>query len=153
MAAMLCDRFCQFFTDKLRRIVDTVATRLLTAPAFHRQPVDRHDPCLLDNLPGVTFDEVERLIRSMSTKSSPVDFMPTTMLKTTVGVMAPLIVRLANMSFSTGVFPSSLKQGRITPLLKKPGLDQSDMANYRPITNLSTMSKILERLVLRRLTV
>ena len=82
-AAKLCDRFCQFFTDKLRRIADTVATRLLTAPAFHRQPVDRHDPCLLDILPVVTFDEVERLIRSMSTKLSPVDFMPTTMLKTT----------------------------------------------------------------------
>jgi len=77
--------------------------------------------------------------------------MPTSMLKSTVDVMAPLITRLANMSFSTGVFPSSLKQGRVTPLLKKPGLDQSDMANYRPITNLSTMSKILERLVLRRL--
>jgi len=48
--------------------------------------------------------------------------------------MAPLITRLANMSFSAGVFPSSLKQGRATPLLKKSGLDQFDMANYRPIT-------------------
>jgi len=44
------------------------------------------------------------------------------------------------MSFSSGVFPSSLKQGQVTPLLKKPGLDQSDMASYRPITNLSTMA-------------
>ena len=51
--------------------------------------------------------------------------MPTTMLKSSVDVMAPLITRLANVSFSTGVFPSSLKQGRVTPLLKKPGLDQT----------------------------
>ena len=50
------------------------------------------------------------------------------------------------MSFSSGVFPSSLKQGQVTPLLKKPGLDQSDMASYRPISNLSMMSKILEKL-------
>ena len=56
------------------------------------------------------------------------------------------------MSFSVGVFPSSLKQGRVAPLLKKPGSDQSDMTNYRPITNLSTMSKILEKLAIRRLT-
>ena len=77
--------------------------------------------------------------------------MPTTMLKSNVEVMAPVIARLANMSFSSGVFPSSLKQGRVTPLLKKPGLGQSDMANYRPITNLSMTSKILEKLALRRL--
>ena len=36
-------------------------------------------------------------------------------------------------------------------MLKKPGLDQSDTASYRPITNLSTMSKILEKLALHRL--
>ena len=55
------------------------------------------------------------------------------------------------LSFSSGVFPSTLKQGRVTPLLKKPGMDKSVMANYRPITNLSTLSKLLERLVLSRL--
>jgi len=98
----------------------------------------------------VTVREVERLIRSLPAKSSPVDFMPTTMLKSSVDVMAPLITRLANVSFSTGVFPSSLKQGRVTPLLKKPGLDQTDVANYRPIMNLSMMSKILEKLALCR---
>jgi len=37
------------------------------------------------------------------------------------------------------------------PVLKKPGLDQTDVANHRPITNLSTMWKILEKLALRRL--
>jgi len=65
--------------------------------------------------------------------------------------MAPLIAGLANRSFRSGAFPSSLKHGRINPLLKKPGLDKSDMANYRPITNLSTISKLLEKLVLCRL--
>jgi len=132
--------FGRFFHDKLKRIADTVNSRLSTAP--------RHASCLLHELSEVTVDEVVNVIRSMPAKSSPVDFMPTTMLKSTVGIMAPLITRLADMSFSSGVFPSALKQGRVTPLLKKPGLDQYDMANYRPITNLSTMSKILEKLAL-----
>ena len=47
--------------------------------------------------------------------------------------------------------PSSLKCGRVTPLLKKPGLDKSDMSNFRLVTNLSTLSKLMERLPLRRL--
>ena len=42
------------------------------------------------------------------------------------------------------------KQAIVTPLLKKPGLDQSDPSNYRPISNLNNISKLLERLFLFR---
>ena len=49
------------------------------------------------------------------------------------------------------VYPSMLKHGRVTPLLNKPGLDKTVMANHRPITNLCTLSKLLEKLVLSRL--
>jgi hypothetical protein len=38
----------------------------------------------------------------------------------------------------------------VTPLLKKPGLDVADYKNFRPITNLTTISKLLERLALAR---
>jgi len=48
-------------------------------------------------------------------------------------------------------FTSTLKHGWVTPLLKKLGLDKSIMAIYRPLINLSTMSKLLEWLVLSRL--
>ena len=41
-----------------------------------------------------------------------------------------------------------MKIGEITQLLKKAGLDAADDSNFRPITNLSTMSKLLERLAL-----
>ena len=59
-------------------------------------------------------DEVVRLIGSLTWKVlSPVDFMPTTVLKSNVYVTAPLMTRLANTSLSTGVFPSALKQGRV----------------------------------------
>jgi len=117
-AAMLCNGFCRFFTDKLLKIADTVTARLSTTPACHRQPVHKDDR-LLDEFAAVTVDEVAKVIRSLLTKSSPVDFMPTSLLKSTVDVVTPLITRLANMSFSAGVFPSSLKQDRVTPLLKR----------------------------------
>ena len=64
-----------------------------------------------------------------------------------------LICRLANLSFSQGLFPSCYKIGlaQITPLLKKCGLDKNSPANYRPISNLNTIAKILERLFLNRI--
>ena len=57
----------------------------------------------------------------------------------------------ANLSFSSGTFPQRYKLGHVIPLLKKPGSCKDDPANFRPITNLSTFSKILEKLVLARL--
>ena len=41
--------------------------------------------------------------------------------------------------------PANFKRAVITPLLKKPNLDQDSMNNYRPISNLSFVSKLLER--------
>ena len=54
-------------------------------------------------------------------------------------------------SFQSGKFPACYKRAQVLPLLKKAGLDSSSPANYRPISNLPTVSKILERLVQSRL--
>ena len=50
-----------------------------------------------------------------------------------------------------GVSPSSFKIAQITPLLKKTKLNADELSNYRPISNLNNISKILERLFLSRL--
>ena len=73
------------------------------------------------------------------------------MVKACSDVFAPMITKLANLSFAEGRFPSQFKLAQVTPLLKKAGLDTSDPANYRPISNLNTISKIIESLVLARL--
>ena len=45
---------------------------------------------------------------------------------------------------------SQFKQAVVTPLLKKPGLDPNDLKNFRPVSNLPFISKILEKVVLTR---
>jgi Reverse transcriptase (RNA-dependent DNA polymerase) len=84
-------------------------------------------------------------------KSSPRDILPTTLLKQCAAVFTPIIAHLANISFEDGVFPSVFKVALVLPLLKKPSLDSSELANYRPISKLNTISKVIERLVLARL--
>ena len=56
------------------------------------------------------------------------------------------------MSLSQGTFPNSFKMAQITSLLKENSLDPMKLSYYRPISNLSTISKILERVVLKRLS-
>jgi hypothetical protein len=60
-------------------------------------------------------------------------------------------VRLCNLSFSSGKFPAAYRSASVTPLLKKENLDPDEPSNYRPISNLNTLSKIIERVFLARL--
>ena len=99
----------------------------------------------------VTAVEVDRLIRTAPTKTSPLDILPISLLKQCSAELSNVIAHLANRSFAVGRFPSTLKFGLVTPLLKHSGLDTSDYKNFRPITNLTTVSNILERLALARL--
>ena len=55
---------------------------------------------------------------------------------------------LINQSLSSGIFPST---ALIRPLLKKSSLDQESLKNYRPVSNLPFLSKLLERIVLSRI--
>ena len=95
---------------------------------------------------------MSRLIRSLPNKSSLLDLIPTSTLKCFSHLFAPIISKLTNLSFSQAIFPASFKTAQVLPLLKKGNLDPTIPSNYRPISNLSTISKIIERLVHSRIT-
>ena len=143
--------YLKFFISKIRRLKEIITDRLagIVVNPFAFDRPNTGNP--LNCLNPVTDGEVRKLLSSISSKSSPMDFVPTSVLKKCSNVFVPLITRLANMSFDEGCFPQSFKQAQITPLLKKEGLDSSDPASYRPISNLNTISKIIERLALMRL--
>ena len=66
-------------------------------------------------------------------------------------LFAPIVATLANKSFNQGNFPACFKSAQVKPILKKKGLDETNLSNYRPISNLNTISKIIEKLFLTRL--
>ena len=78
--------------------------------------------------------------------------LPCSLLNTCVNVFAPAIVKLANLSLQTGIFPSCYKRAQVLPLLKKAGPNTSLPGNYRPMSNLGTISKVIrEACILARL--
>ena len=54
---------------------------------------------------------------------------------------------MMNSSLQTGVFPAAFKGAVVRPLLKKSNLDCNDFNNFRPVSNLPFLSKVLEKLV------
>ena len=84
--------------------------------------------------------------------SSPLDPIPLSLLHE---IIESLTIPLNNIfceSLESGTFPTSYKHALITPLLKKPNIDPHSLNNYRPISNLSIFSKILERIDAKQLT-
>ena len=148
----LCDKFAKFFINKIISLKHSVALTLSTINIFHApDPIYVGEP--LDSVTDVTADEVLKLISSMPSKSSSVDFIPTSLIKLCPLVFSEIIATLANLSFSQGIFPTKFKEASVVPvvpLLKKPSLDLDNPANYRPISNLNNISKTLERLFLSR---
>ena len=61
------------------------------------------------------------------------------------------VLDIVNCSLETGIFPNTLKTAFVRPLLKKHTLDPSVLSNFRPISHLPFLGKILEKAVLKQL--
>jgi len=95
---------------------------------------------------SVTVDDVVAAVRALSDKSCALHPLPTTHLKAVVCVIAPFLASFLNKSLSSGFVPDAFKAAYIIPLVKKSGMDTRDVRSYRPISNLSVASKLLERI-------
>ena len=93
----------------------------------------------------------KNFIMASPTKSCRLDPVPTFLLKKVLCPLVLTINKIVNLSLSTGTFPAGMKHAMVTPLLKNPTLDASDLGNYRPVSNLSFLSKLIERIVTAQL--
>ena len=94
---------------------------------------------------------IKRTVLQSSAKSCDLDLMPMSLRKGNIDLLAPILTDIINTSLETGVVPVDMKHALVTPILKKPGLDVNSLANYRPVSNLSFVSKTLERYVANEL--
>ena len=134
------------FSDKVERI------RQKTASAAY--PVFSVNQCQseFDTFVPVSVNDVMKMIGRAKNKSCSLDPVPSWIIKQFAGQLAPFIAMLFNRSMSEGSFPSRMKHAVVIPALKKCNLDPADVNNYRPISNLSFLSKLLERCVYAQLT-
>jgi len=72
---------------------------------------------------------VEQLIASAPNKTCQLDPVPMWLVKNLSGTLTPFIAALLNRSLATGCFPSAFKRAVVRPLLKKSGLDASEVKN------------------------
>ena len=143
----LCNSLSSNFKDKIS----------LTHSAFtdHTSDIVNADSPQI-NSPLASFEsattaEVRTIIMSSPSKSCDLDSLPTVLLKACLDVLIKPITDIIHLSLCYGLFPEDFKCAHVNPVLKKTTLPKEDLNSYRPISNLSFISKILEKVVANRL--
>ena len=134
---LLAERFLLFYRKKIEDL----------RHGLEPNPVIESELCKhkLSQFSKVSIETAHQLIVDSPSKSCSLDPMPTPVFKQCVPSLIPFITHLINVSIITGTVPSSFKSAIIRPLLKKPNLNPDILKNYRPVSNLSFLIKVLER--------
>uniref|UniRef100_A0A8C1LG15 Reverse transcriptase domain-containing protein n=1 Tax=Cyprinus carpio TaxID=7962 RepID=A0A8C1LG15_CYPCA len=133
------------FTDKIDNIRNTITNVDSTASNTLGLSIAPKDK--LQCFTTIGQEELNKLITASKPTTCLLDPVPTKLLKELLPVAEKPLLNIINSSLSLGHVPKPFKLAVIKPLIKKPQLDPSELANYRPISNLPFMSKILEKVV------
>jgi len=142
----MANHFNEFFTQIGKKISNSI-------PSVKKKPEDyidygRQIPEL--NLTNTTPEHVKKVISGLAPKPScDVSGVSTKLIKFIGSSIALPLSHIFNLSLSTGKFPRKLKQCRVIPIFKNGCATECD--NYRPISLLSSISKILEKIVAEKL--
>ena len=79
------------------------------------------------------------------------DPLPTFLIKECSDILLPSITKLVNCSLMEGYVPDGFKTAVVSPIIKKATLSVDDFTNYRPVSGLSFISKLVERVVAKQL--
>ena len=139
--------FIRHFTNKVEKLWANIASEHVTST-------------IVTGTTAATFSSFEKVsqltvkdrILSSATKSCELVPIPSKLLIECLDSILPSLTDLHNSSLASGIFPQCFKSALVTPILKKKCLDRNDLNNYRPVSNLWFIAKILEKLVLSQVS-
>ena len=127
------EEFATFFLDKIDKIRDRFKE---IAPYRPRQLGTTR----LEKFTPISSSQLEKTIHNMKPKTCALDPIPTSKLQEIIEGCIPAITHLVNSSLDQGAFCNTWKEALVKPLIKKKSLGTQN-SNYRPVSNLSFISK------------
>ena len=133
------------FTNKVEKLRANIASEHVTTT-------------LITGTTAATFSSSEKVsqltfkecIFNSAPKSCELDPTPSKLSIECLDSILPYLTDLFNSSLASGIFPQCLKSAHVTPNLKKRCLDHNDLNNYRPVSNLCFIVRILKKFILSK---
>ena len=139
--------FIKHFTNKAEKLRANIASEHVTSTL-----VTGTTAATFSSFEKVSQLTVKECILNSAPKSCELDPIPSKLLIECLDSILPSLTDLFNSSLASGIFPQCFKSALVTPILKKRCLDHNDLNNYRPVSNLCFIAKILEKLVLSQVS-
>ena len=139
----LAEEFADYFLEK----IDKIRQQLININPF--KPTTTGTPRLWKFSP-LTTEEVKKEISSMKNKSCELDILQTHLIKDVLLACLDVITTIVNLSLTEGQLCIEWNIAIVKPLLKEAGFKLISK-NYRPVSNLCFLSKLVERCMLHQL--
>ena len=147
---MLANRFVDFFCQKIAVIRNDLFVRY--TPVANSLVDAQACSAVLTEFERMTEAQVKSLINSCRLKTCILDPLPASIMKDCTNVLLPVLTKMINISIETANVPVQLKEAMIRPKLKKKSLDHEVYSNFRPISNLKLISKMIEKAISYQIT-
>ena len=145
-SAIISEKFCDYFTSVGQKYANNVPPP--NKPYSHYLRNGHVRSLFLD---PVTPGDIINILGKMKSKSSSgIDGLSTKLLKLVKGEIAFPLCTLINNSLANGVVPTCMKVAKVSPFFKSK--DRHELSNYRPISLLPSVSKVLEKVVYHKLS-
>ena len=152
----VAEDFGKFFLEKVQTIRRDISDERST---FNGTLTESAPACMSSFSSASSFREftvpdlsdIKSYMGKMSNKFCVLDPIPTFLFKHCVDELSPIVHHIVRESLTTSTHPTILKRAVIKPTLKKNSLDPDILKNYRPVSNLSVISKLIEKVVLDQL--
>ena len=140
-------KIAETFNSYFNSVANSLLNNLTPSNIDPLSYVTRNERSLF--LRPVYTNEISNIILNLESKKGSHNSCPDHLLKRIHYFIAPILCKLVNLSFQIGKFPECLKHATIVPIYKSG--NRNTVSNYRPISILSTFSKIFEKTMLNRL--
>ncbi|CAB3997546.1 Hypothetical predicted protein [Paramuricea clavata] len=140
----LVNKFSDFFNNKIAIIWKELA--IDSSHCNQRNQEEQYAQCVkFINFQEITEHEIENVIDKVGKKSCELDPVPAKIFQGCQKTLLPIITKISNKSLQSGCMPEILKEAVLKPKLKKDSLDYEEYTNFRPISNLKFLSKVIEK--------
>ena len=147
---VISENMASFFTDKVRNIRTMIAAQTgnderTCNPASSTMPT-------MTDFYETTKEDLHGIIKDMKSKSCILDTIPTWLVKICFDELKGILMYITNKSLIIeNKFPTLFKHSTVTPVIKDKEEDSEVYNNYRPISNTSFISKMLEKIALAQI--
>ncbi len=145
-----CNEFASFFSEKISNIRKEIGTSSCNTEVTQIRQQSQKE-VTMSVFKTIDRKILEEIVQHLKSSTCYLDTLPTSFFKSVLNCLEADLLEVVNTSLLSGTFPNSLKTAVVKPLLKKRNLDNTMLSNYRPISNLPFIGKIIEKVVFNQL--